>query len=94
VVGTAEQAVDFANRTQYGLTSSILAGDTYKAFELAPKILHGIVNVNSSTVTDEIHAPMGGVRSSGWRRTGPECHADFSDIVWINTTTAERQFLV
>jgi len=34
--------------------------DTYKAFELAPKILHGIVSVNSPTVTDEIHAPMEG----------------------------------
>ena len=57
---TAEQAVEVANRTRYGLTSSILAGDTYRAFGLAPKILHGIVNVNSSTVTDEIHAPVGG----------------------------------
>jgi acyl-CoA reductase-like NAD-dependent aldehyde dehydrogenase len=91
-VDTAEQAVEVANRTQYGLTCSILAGDTYKAFELAPKILHGIVNVNSPTVTDEIHAPMGGVRNSGWGRTGPECLADFSDIIWINTTSAERQF--
>jgi hypothetical protein len=26
----------------YGLTSSILARDTYKAFELAPRILAGI----------------------------------------------------
>jgi acyl-CoA reductase-like NAD-dependent aldehyde dehydrogenase len=92
VVDTAEQAVEVANRTEYGLTSSILAADTYKAFELAPKILHGIVNVNSPTVNDEIHAPMGGVRSSGWGRTGPECLADFSDIIWINTTSAERQF--
>src|SRR5882757_3044979 len=91
-VDTAQQAVEVANRTEYGLTSSILAGDTYKAFELAPKILHGIVNVNSPTVNDEIHAPMGGVRSSGWGRTGPECLADFTDIIWINTTSAERQF--
>jgi acyl-CoA reductase-like NAD-dependent aldehyde dehydrogenase len=91
-VDTAEQAVEVANRTEYGLTSSILAADTYKAFEMAPKILHGIVNVNSPTVNDEIHAPMGGVRSSGWGRTGPECLADFSDIIWINGTSAERQF--
>ena len=92
VVDTAEQAVEVANRTQYGLTSTTLAADTYKAFELAPKILHGIVNVNSPTVNDEIHAPMGGVRSSGSGRTGPECLADFSAIIWINTTSAERQF--
>jgi acyl-CoA reductase-like NAD-dependent aldehyde dehydrogenase len=30
------------------------------------------VNVNSPTVNDEIHAPMGGVRDSGWGRTGPD----------------------
>ncbi len=39
--------------------------------EMAPKVLAGIVNVNSPTVNDEIHAPMGGVRDSGWGRTGP-----------------------
>jgi acyl-CoA reductase-like NAD-dependent aldehyde dehydrogenase len=38
-VDTPGDAVDVANRTHYGLTSSILAGDTYKAFELAPKDL-------------------------------------------------------
>jgi len=31
----------------------------------------GCVNVNSPTVLDEIHAPMGGVRDSGWGRMGP-----------------------
>jgi len=91
-VDTAEQAVEVANRTQYGLTSSILAGDTYRAFELAPKILHGIVNVNSPTVNEEPHAPMGGVRSSGWGRTGPDSLADFTDVIWINATSTQRQF--
>jgi acyl-CoA reductase-like NAD-dependent aldehyde dehydrogenase len=91
-VDTPEDAVAVANRVQYGLTSTILAGDTYKAFELAPKVLHGIVNVNSPTVNDEIHAPMGGVRDSGWGRTGPDSAADFTDVIWINTTSSERQF--
>ena len=65
VADTPEQAVEATNRNLYGLTSSILAGDTYRAFELAPKVLAGIVNINSPTVNDEIHAPMGGVRDSG-----------------------------
>jgi acyl-CoA reductase-like NAD-dependent aldehyde dehydrogenase len=90
-VDTPEDAVAVANRVQYGLTSSILAADTYKAFELAPKILHGIVNVNSPTVNDEIHAPMGGVRDSGWGRTGPDSLADFTDVIWINITSSERE---
>jgi acyl-CoA reductase-like NAD-dependent aldehyde dehydrogenase len=91
-VETPEDAVAVANRVQYGLTSTILAGDTYRAFELAPKVLHGIVNVNSPTVNDEIHAPMGGVRDSGWGRTGPDSVNDFTDLLWINTTSSERQF--
>jgi acyl-CoA reductase-like NAD-dependent aldehyde dehydrogenase len=91
-VDTPEDAVEVANRTHYGLTSSILASDTYKAFELAPKLLHGVVNVNSPTFNDEIHAPIGGVRESGWGRTGPDSRADFTDIIWINTTSSERQF--
>ena len=41
-----------ANRTLYGLTSSILAGNTYRALKMVPKVLAGIVNVNSPTVND------------------------------------------
>jgi acyl-CoA reductase-like NAD-dependent aldehyde dehydrogenase len=92
VVDTAEDAVVAANRTLYGLTSTILARDTYKAFELAPRILAGIVNINAPTVNDEIHAPMGGVRDSGWGRTGPESLADFSDVIWINSRSKRREF--
>jgi acyl-CoA reductase-like NAD-dependent aldehyde dehydrogenase len=87
VVDTPEQAVEAANRTLYGLTSSILAGDTDRAFELAPKVLAGIVNINSPTVKDEIHAPMGGVRDGGWGRTGPDS-LEFQDVIWINPTAA------
>ena len=92
VVDTAEQAVEAANRTMYGLTSSILAGNTYRAFELAPKILAGIVNVNSPTVNDEIHAPMGGVRDSGWGRTGPDSLKDFQDVIWNTAHSVPRQY--
>jgi acyl-CoA reductase-like NAD-dependent aldehyde dehydrogenase len=92
VVDSPEQAAAGANRTMYGLTSSIPAGDTYKAFELAPKILAGIVNVNSPTVNDEIHAPMGGVRDSGWGRTGPDSLKEFQDLIWINSHSGQRQY--
>ncbi len=92
VVDTPDEAIAAANRTMYGLTSSILAGNTYKAFEMAPKVLAGIVNVNSPTVNDEIHAPMGGVRDSGWGRTGPRSLDDFSDVIWINSHSGQRQY--
>jgi acyl-CoA reductase-like NAD-dependent aldehyde dehydrogenase len=92
VVDTQDEAVEAANRTLYGLTSSILSGDTYRAFELAPRVLAGIVNVNSATVNDEIHAPMGGVRDSGWGRTGPDSLKEFQDLIWINAHSGHRQF--
>jgi acyl-CoA reductase-like NAD-dependent aldehyde dehydrogenase len=63
-----------------------------KAFEMAPKVLAGIVNVNSPTVNDEIHAPMGGVRDSGWGRTGPRSLDDFSDVIWIDSHSGQRQY--
>jgi len=92
VVDTPEQAVEAANRTMYGLSSAILAGNTYRAFELAPRILAGCVNVNSPTVNDEIHAPMGGVRDSGWGRTGPDSLKEFQDAIWINSHSGKRQY--
>ena len=89
---TSDEAIAAANRAMYSLTSSILSGNTYKAFEMAPKVLAGIVNVNSPTVNDEIHAPMGGVRDSGWGRTGPRSLDDFSDLIWINSHSGQRQY--
>jgi alkanesulfonate monooxygenase SsuD/methylene tetrahydromethanopterin reductase-like flavin-dependent oxidoreductase (luciferase family) len=49
-------------------------------------------HVNSPTVNDEIHAPMGGVRDSGWGRTGPRSLDDFSDLIWINSHSGQRQY--
>ena len=91
-VDSAEDAVAVANRVSYGLVSSIFTGDTYKGFELAPKILHGVVNVNSPTVNEEIQAPMGGVKESGWGRTGPHSIEDFTDLIWINARSSQRPY--
>ena len=91
-VDTLEQAVAVANRVSYGLVASILTSSPYRGLELAPKVMAGVVNVNSSTVNDEPHVPMGGVRDSGWGRTGPGSVADFTDVIWINTRSIERQY--
>ena len=83
-VNDVEDAVRAANRVSYGLVASILSGDTYRGLELAPRIMAGVVNVNTSTINDETHVPMGGVRDSGWGRTGPDSLHDFTDTIWIN----------
>ncbi|GGH12247.1 aldehyde dehydrogenase family protein [Sphingobacterium alkalisoli] len=91
-VDTVEEAIAIANRTDYGLVSSIFTNDTYKGFELAPRILHGVVNVNSPTVNEETHAPMGGVKNSGWGRTGPHSLEDFTEMIWINSRSTPQQY--
>ena len=59
---------------------------------MAPRVLAGIVNVNSPTVNDEIHAPMGGVRDSGWGGTGLRSLEDFSNVIRINSHSGQRQY--
>jgi len=39
-----------------------------------------------------IHAPMGGVHYSAWGRTGPRNLDDFSDVIWINPQSGQRQY--
>ena len=85
-----DEAITVANRPLYGLTSSILTGDTYRGFELAGRIRSGAVHVNIPTIDDEIQAPIGGVRDSGWGRTGPHSLHDFSDLIWVNVQSGQR----
>jgi acyl-CoA reductase-like NAD-dependent aldehyde dehydrogenase len=91
-VDTIEEALAVANRTSYGLVSSIYTKDTYKAFDLASRILHGVVNVNSPTINEETAAALGGVKDSGWGRTGPHSVDDFTDLIWINSRNSEREY--
>jgi len=37
-------------------------------------------------------APMGGVRETGWGRTGPRSLDDFSDVIWSNSHSGQRQY--
>jgi acyl-CoA reductase-like NAD-dependent aldehyde dehydrogenase len=89
-VDDAEQAVEVANQHRYGLTSSILTGDTFRGLELAARIKSGAVHVNIPTIDDETQAPIGGVRDSGWGRSGPRSLDDFTDLVWVNAQSGQR----
>jgi acyl-CoA reductase-like NAD-dependent aldehyde dehydrogenase len=36
-------------------------------------------------IADEPQLPLGGVRDSGWGRSGPESMGDFTEVQWITT---------
>lgn len=62
---TVEEAVDIINASEYGLSVGILTSDAYRGFDLADRIVSGIVHVNDQTVDDEAVIPFGGAKASG-----------------------------
>jgi alpha-ketoglutaric semialdehyde dehydrogenase len=60
-----DDALEIANDSLYGLSSSIYTQDVNKAFVAARELETGITYVNSSTIGAETHLPFGGTRRSG-----------------------------
>jgi aldehyde dehydrogenase (NAD+) len=60
-----DDALDIANDTLYGLSSSIYTQDVNRAFQAARDLETGITYVNSSTIGAETHLPFGGTRRTG-----------------------------
>jgi acyl-CoA reductase-like NAD-dependent aldehyde dehydrogenase len=84
-VDDAEEAVAIANSTRYGLSAGLITRDNQRGFALARRIDAGVVHVNDQTIADEPQLPLGGVKDSGWGRSGPHSMADFTELQWITT---------
>jgi succinate-semialdehyde dehydrogenase/glutarate-semialdehyde dehydrogenase len=72
---SAEEAIERANASRYGLNASIWSEDTHRARQLATRIEAGTVNVNEAYAATwaSVDAPMGGFKDSGLgRRHGAE----------------------
>ncbi len=80
-------ALAVANGTSYGLTASIMCGDTGRGLELGKRVEAGVVNVNGPTMYAEPVMPIGGVKDSGWGRFGRWSVENFTDrhVVTVNT---------
>lgn len=64
-VSSYEEAVDIANSTQYGLSSSIYTRDVMRAFRAMQDLEAGITYINGPTIGAEAHMPFGGVKQTG-----------------------------
>jgi acyl-CoA reductase-like NAD-dependent aldehyde dehydrogenase len=84
VVDNADEAVERANATSYGLASGIITSDADRGLELAQRIQAGIVHINDQPVGDEPQMPFGGVKDSGWGRFGgTAAMEEFTELHWI-----------
>jgi succinate-semialdehyde dehydrogenase / glutarate-semialdehyde dehydrogenase len=66
---TNEQAIEAANRTEYGLVAYVYTRDLARAFRACEGIETGMVGLNQGVVSNPA-APFGGVKQSGFGREG------------------------
>jgi len=62
---TDEEAIELANRTEYGLSAAIFSNDTERAVKMAERLNTGLVHINDQTINDDPRVPFGGVGASG-----------------------------
>ena len=64
-VANVEEAIAFANESEFGLQSSVFTNDFKKAFEIAEKLEVGTVHINNKTQRGPDNFPFLGVKGSG-----------------------------
>jgi alpha-ketoglutaric semialdehyde dehydrogenase len=60
-----ENAIEIANRIEYGLSSALYTRDVNKAFRALRDLEAGITYINAPTIGAEVHLPFGGVKATG-----------------------------
>lgn len=69
-----------AQATPYGLSASIMTRDRGRGLDLAERFDAGIVHINAPTIASEAALPVGGVKDSGWGRSGHYAVEDFTEV--------------
>jgi len=72
---TEDEAVSYANATEYGLACYFFTRDVGRSFRVAEKLEYGQVGINAGVITTEV-APFGGVKESGVGREGSKYGCD------------------
>ncbi len=92
VVEDSDEAVRVANNSTYGLSSGVITRDFKKGLEIAERLEAGVTHVNDSSVGHEVHAPMGGLKESGWGKSGMGAMEEYTETRWVSFQRTERTF--
>jgi aldehyde dehydrogenase (NAD+) len=63
---TLDEAIERANRVEFGLSASIFTSDLATTQEFVTRLEAGILHVNSQTAGADVHVPFGGIKGSGY----------------------------
>ena len=88
-----EHALELANATEMGLSSSVFSRDEGRALSFAKKIEAGMTHINDQPVNDSPFAPFGAMKNSGVGRfNGRWAIEAFMTTHWISVQHEKRQF--
>ncbi len=92
-VNGAQEAIDVANDSAYGLSSGVFGRDVNRALAVAMDLEYGSVHVNGSTVQNEAQAPYGGTKDSGYGRfDGRAVIDEFTELKWLTIEPSQQQY--
>jgi len=77
------EAIELANRTEYGLAAYFYSRDIGRIWRVAEALEYGMVGINTGLMVTEV-APFGGVKQSGLGREGSKYGIDeFVEVKYI-----------
>lgn len=90
-----EEAMEVANDTEYGLSSSIFSNDAARIFRFVDEIETGMTHINSPTTGGEAHIPFGGIKGTGIgdREQGSTALDFYTElkVVYVDYTGRKRE---
>ena len=90
-----EQAMEVANDTEFGLSSSIFTNDAARIFRFVDEIETGMTHINSPTTGGEAHIPFGGIKGTGIgdREQGSTALDFYTElkVVYVDYTGRKRE---
>lgn len=89
----ADDALDLANRSEYGLSAAVITNDLQRAIAFAGELESGMVHINDCTLSDEPHVPFGGVKNSGYGREGGiYSMQELTELKWVTIQAGKREY--
>lgn len=90
-----DEAMQVANDSEFGLSSSIFTNDASRIFRFVEEIETGMTHINSPTTGGEAHIPFGGIKGTGIgdREQGSTALDFYTDlkVVYVDYTGRKRE---